>query len=232
LYKTIGILGGMGPFATLDVFQKIVLNTPAQTDQDHLPIIIYNNPKIPPRIYNANSTFSNPLPELIQSARMLEQAGADFIIMPCHTAHIWIDKIKEAITIPFYSLVENTVQATLSEYGNCDNKTILLLATKSTIHAQLYQQAFAHSSFELIIPTEQEQQIIDAAIQSVKGGTIQLNREISELNQLINVYYKNGVAMLVGCCTEIPLMFPYLQTEMELIDPTLMLAKMAINQMI
>lgn len=228
MFKTIGILGGMGPLATADLFQKIIINTPAETDQDHLKIIIYNNPKIPPRVLNVNEPDDSPLPELIKSAVMLQQAGADFIIMPCHTAHIWFTQIENAISIPFYSLVENTVQAVTQQYQNIANKKILLFATETTVSSCLYQKSFRNTSFQMIVPTFQEQKIIDQAIKYVKGG--KLNHPlIDDLNQIINAYNQEGVSLLLGCCTEIPLMFPYFHTKMELIDPTLLLAQMTIN---
>jgi aspartate racemase len=226
--KKIGILGGMGPFATLDLLQKIVINTPAQTDQEHLPIIIYNNPQIPPRLIDAQKP--NPLPELIKTAVTLEQAGADFIVMPCHTAHNWINQLRNEVTIPFYSIIENTVQEVAEEFETKKNKQILLLATKTTIQAQLYQEAFKNSSFEIIIPNETEQKLVDAAITNVKGGQQANNQSIGMLNQMINAYSNKNIKMLLGCCTEVPLMFPYLKTEMELIDPTLKLAIMAIKK--
>ncbi|WJV29945.1 amino acid racemase [Rossellomorea sp. AcN35-11] len=101
--KTIGILGGMGPAATVDLFQKIVANTEASRDQEHIKILIYNNPKIPPRML-VPKEGQDPVPEIIRSARLIEQAGADFIIMPCHTAHIWYDHIQRATTVPFLQL--------------------------------------------------------------------------------------------------------------------------------
>ncbi|MBT2618649.1 aspartate/glutamate racemase family protein [Bacillus sp. ISL-78] len=231
MQKTIGILGGMGPYATLDLFHKIILNTPAQIDQDHLQIIIYNNPKIPPRIQDVNQSSTSPLPELIKSAITLEQAGADFIIMPCHTAHIWINEVKKAINIPFYSMIKNTVQATIREYESLVKKKILLLATETTINTRLYQSAFENSPFETIIPDEKEQEVVDNAIKNVKGGKLKNNQYIYELNQIINHYNEKGISMLIGCCTEVPLMFPYFNRVMKMIDPTLMLAIMAIKKM-
>lgn len=225
--KTIGILGGMGPAATIDLFQKIVLNTPAQTDQEHLQIFIYNNPKIPPREQISNDLSKTPLPELIKSAIILEQAGADFIIMACNTAHIWIDELRKSVKIPFYSMIENTVQAILEE-GKPQYKNILLLATKTTINSQLYQAAFLNSNFNIVIPSNDEQVVIDKAIKDVKAGQIATNYYYNELNQILELYKAKGISALIGGCTEIPLMFSYLRTEMELVDPTLLLAKMAI----
>ncbi|WP_071395127.1 cysteate racemase [Bacillus tuaregi] len=230
--NTIGILGGMGPYATIDLFEKIVKHTPAQKDQEHLQILIYNNPKIPPRVEAENHSFHSPLAELIKSARLLEHAGADFIIMPCHTAHIWIQEIRKAITIPFYSLIENTVEATKRQYENESRQRILLLATSTTIQAGLYQEAFkaSTSTFDIIVPQQGEQRVVDRAIMDVKAGKLENSLSIQELDKIIHFYYSNGASFVLGGCTEVPLMFPYFETNMSLIDPTLMLAIMAIQK--
>lgn len=227
--KTIGILGGMGPAATIDLFQKIVLNTQAQTDQDHPRIIIYNNPKIPPRTLPFDRSFQSPLPGLIKSALKLEKAGADFIIMPCHTAHIWYSEIKKTISIPFYSMIENTVQ-TIIEQKSLGSKKILLFASETTINSRIYQNSFENSSFKLVIPQTGEQKVVDKAIKNVKAGKTTTNRYIHELNQILSVYREKGISKLLGGCTEISLIFPYFNLDMEKIDPTLMLAKLSIKK--
>ncbi|WP_254871138.1 aspartate/glutamate racemase family protein [Bacillus sp. Marseille-Q1617] len=174
--KTIGILGGMGPAATLDLFHKIIVNTPVQTEQEHHRIIIYNNPKIPPRTQQ-----SDPLPGLIKSAISLEKAGADFLIMPCNAANIWLEQIKAAIQIPFHSIIDTTVESILSEEDPA-HKKILLLATETTINHGLYQKAFHNSPSEILTPLKEEQTIIDNAINDVKLGRISSNQYIKDLN--------------------------------------------------
>jgi len=226
--KTIGILGGMGPLATIDLFQKIVINTPASTDQDHLRILIYNNPKIPPRTNYLDVSINSPLTELRKSAILLENAGADFIIMPCHTAHLWYEDIKKSLCIPFYSMIENTVQKLIiqKEYSN---RQILLLATETTIQNKLYQNAFSNSS-KIIIPNQEEQSVVNKIIKSIKSLKIDSNQYIEELNIILSEYKKKGINVILGGCTEIPLVFPYLSNDIEKIDPTLMLALMAISK--
>jgi aspartate racemase len=222
--KTIGILGGMGPAATLDLFHKIILNTPVQTEQEHHRIIIYNNPKIPPR-----TQHSYPLPELIKSAILLEKAGADFIIMPCNTAHIWLEQIKVTINKPFYSIIETTVESLLLEKDST-NKKILLFATETTINYALYQKAFNNTPYEIITPIKEEQTIIDSAIKDVKLGKISSNPYLKDLNRILKVYKEIGISVLIGGCTEIPLLFHLLKVDMKMVDPTLLLAKLAVQK--
>lgn len=225
--KIVGILGGMGPLATIDLFQKIVLNTPASTDQEHLQILIYNNPKIPPRTNFLDVLAENPLIELKRSAIVLEKAGADFIIMPCHTAHLWYEEIKKVINIPFYSMIENTVKATIIQKGYT-HKQILLLATETTIKNKLYQNAFGNSS-KIVIPNQEEQSVVNNIIKSIKSAKIGSNQYIEELNIILLKYKKKEISAILGGCTEIPLIFPYLSDDIEKIDPTLMLALLAIS---
>ena len=107
---TIGILGGMGPEATNLLCQEIVNLTPAQKDQEHIPFIVINNPQIPDRtqalLYNGES----PIPSMLKSAKTIESAGADFIILPCNTAHNFIPNIQSKINIPFINMIEETAK--------------------------------------------------------------------------------------------------------------------------
>lgn len=231
--KTIGILGGLGPAATIDLFQKIVANTKASVDQDHLRIIIYNNPKIPPRkLYTDQIKTDSLIQELITSAKLLENAGADFIVMPCHTAHIWFEQITKTINIPFYSLIENTVEAVIEENEQFTNsqKKILLLSTSTTASSKLYQNGFKNTSINLIIPKIEEQKIIDKLILNIKSDTFATSEDLTALNQLLIDYKSIGVSSILGGCTEIPLIFQYININLEMIDPTLLLALACIKK--
>lgn len=226
--KSIGIVGGMGPYATIDLFQKIVENTPAKTDQEHLRILIYNNPKIQPRSHVSEPNLVSPLPELIQSCLLLEQAGADFLIMPCHTAHIWYQDLKKEVSIPFISIIDNTVK-TLLDQNRFYNCKMILFASETTIKNRLYQQAFANCPIELIIPVPEEQQVVDAVIRNVKAGKLTTNPYLIHLDRIIEAYQEKGVDVFLAGCTEIPLITPYLKVKPIFIDTTLMLATTAIR---
>lgn len=225
--KTIGILGGMGPLATVDLFNKIVGNTPAKKDQDHHLIVIYNNPQVPPRVHPFDKGEKSPLQELIRSTRVLESAGADFIIIPCNAAHIWLDELKKSVNVPFHSMIDNTVQHLLKHKVSGIDKA-LLLATETTIRARLYQNAFINSSYKIVVPQADEQRLVHRAIEEVKAGKIKTNGYINDLNQLVQKYQTKGISIVIGGCTEIPPLFPYIDTSIKMIDPTLLLAQMAI----
>lgn len=224
--KLIGILGGMGPMATVDLFQKIVKMTPASTDQEHHRILIYNNPKIPSRMAAGLGKGESPLPALIQSALCLEQAGADFLIMPCHTAHIWFEEIQAKIRIPILSLIETTANYVEKHVPYLSGK-ILLLGSQATLEHGLYQRAFQSRGLELHIPSQNEQYMIEAIIQQVKASSLDPSF-LTPLNNLLHHYYEKGIIALLGGCTEIPLLFPQLHSTMKMLDPTIMLAERAI----
>ena len=112
--KTVGILGGMGPEATIDLFARIVKHTHAKKDDDHLRIIIDNNPKMPSRQDAILKGGESPVPAMRETARNLERAGADFIIIGANTPHYFYDEIKDAVRIPFLHIIEEAVKANIN----------------------------------------------------------------------------------------------------------------------
>jgi len=104
--KVVGILGGLGPEATLRLFQVILEKTPASSDQDHLHLIIDNNPKIPERLPAILGTGPDPVPMMVASGQALERAGADFIIIPCVSAHYFLPELSRRLSLPIISMLD------------------------------------------------------------------------------------------------------------------------------
>lgn len=223
----VGVLGGMGPMATVDLFKKIVENTPAHCDQEHLRIIIDNHPQIPPRVEAILHGGASPLPYLIESAQLLEKAGATFIVIPCNTAHYWYEQIQAAVHIPIYHIIDNAAAYIQTHYAITRT---MLLATIATVQTGLYQKSFAAKGMALSVPTPAEQQIVDAALDDVKAGYIGNNHYLPTLRQIMDQYATQGIHAFIGGCTEIPLLFPYLNGNYEKFDPTLMLARIAVEK--
>ena len=148
--KVIGILGGMGPLATADLFQKITLHTVAACDQAHPRVCIDSNTDIADRTAALLHGGEDPVPEMIKSAKRLESIGADFLIMPCNTAHNYYEQVCEAVTIPVLHMIALTRDA-LKERGV---KCAGLLATDGTVQTGIYQRTFAGSGVDLLTPDD------------------------------------------------------------------------------
>jgi aspartate racemase len=200
--KIIGIIGGMGPEATVDVFSKIVAATPSRKDQDHLRVIIDNNPKVPSRFTFIMGDGEDPLPLLLEMAAKLERYGADFLVIPCNAAHHFYDQIRERVGIPVLHIAEETRHHL--ESMNPIPGRAGLMASGSTVKSGVYQKAFQGSGIQLVLPESKDQGIISEAIysfkQRVRGRRIK--RELMEVAQ--SLANAGAEAIILGC-TELPL---------------------------
>jgi aspartate racemase len=225
--KIIGILGGMGPEATIDLFQKIVQLTPAKQDQEHLRIIIDNNPKIPDRTKSILYGNENPLPELIKTAQTLEKAGVDFIIIPCNTAHYYYHEIQKMVNIPILNMIQETALYIHHTFPFLKNVT--LFATKGTYQAGLYQTYLNALGIKILIPKEEEQHQLMEIIYRIKAGW-DLNLLKREIIEIARLQIRKGAQGVISGCTEIPLVLKDGNLEIPIIDPTFILAQKAIDK--
>ncbi len=225
--KIIGILGGMGPEATVDLFYKIIKFTPAEKDQDHLRIIIDNNPKIPDRTAAILGKGEDPLPALQESARNLEKAGADFIIIPCNTAHYYISQIQESVNIPILNMIEETAKETQKRIPQI--KKVGLLASKGIYKTEIYHQHFKKYNIEVISPEEKDKEEVMKVIYAVKAGNSSEKIKKNILKIVQKLIDKEAGAIIAGC-TEIPLILKKGDISVPIIDPTQVLAKIAIRK--
>jgi aspartate racemase len=229
--KTIGILGGMGPEATIDLFTKIVKGTKVKKDQDHLRILIDNNPKISDRTLAIQGKGPSPLPQLLQSAKLLQKAGADFIIIPCVTAHYYYDSLQRKIKIPILHMVEETVKHIKKKFKGV--RKIGLIATTGTIQTGLFQKALSLIGIDVILlnPYVQRHWVMEA-IYGKKGikaiGPSESSRYlIVEVSQRL---IRQGARAIIAGCTEIPLVLKDGDLPVPVIDPISILAQAAIKE--
>lgn len=225
--KIIGILGGMGPEATIDLFYKIIKFSPAKKDQDHLRIIIDNNPKIPDRTAAILGKGEDPLPALKATAQNLEKAGAHFIIIPCNTAHYFLSSIQESVNLPILNMIEETAQETKKRIPQI--KKVGLLASIGVYKSELYHQHFKKFNIEVISPEEKDKQEVMKLIHAIKAGNLswKIKKKILKITQ--KLIDKEAEAIIAGC-TEIPLILKEGDTSLPLIDPTQVLAKIAVQK--
>ncbi len=225
--KIIGILGGMGPEATIDLFYKIIKSTPAEKDQDHLRIIIDNNPKIPDRTAAILGKGEDPLPALQKSAQNLEKTGAGFIIISCNTAHYFLPLIQESVKIPILNMIEETAKEIQKRISPIQK--VGLLASIGIYKTEIYHQQFKKFNIEVISPEEKDKEEVMKTIYAVKAGNLseEIKKNILTIAQRL---VDKGAEAIIAGCTEIPLILKEGDLSVPLIDPTQILAKVAVQK--
>ena len=224
--KSIGILGGMGPLATADLFRKIVLLTDAARDNDHIRIYIDDNASIPDRTAAILSGGADPLPAMTDSLRKLEACGADCIIMPCNTAHYFLPRLQTLTAVPFLSMLEATARACAARFPG---GTAAVLATKGTLSAGLYQAALEQAGAPFLIPHDAEQDALMRVIyDGVKAGKGP-EAYRADMEAVAEALTARGADYFILGCTELPLAADAAGLHVPAVDPTEELAKAAIR---
>ncbi|GAK55738.1 aspartate racemase subfamily protein [Candidatus Vecturithrix granuli] len=226
--KFVGVLGGMGPDATVTMFQNILRATPAHSDQEHLRLLVYNNPKIPDRTAAICAGGPDPLPALIESARLLERAGVDLIVIPCVTAHYFYDGIQAAITVPVLHIVQETLKFASSQHP--DSKKLGLLSTMGTMQTGLFPRFADEWGATVIVPPEEMiQNLVMRAIYRIKAGEF-TGEPSALLQQAATHLIQAGAQAIIAGCTEIPLALRPDDVSVPFLDPMKILAQAVVAQ--
>ena len=199
---TVGVMGGMGPEATAHFFSELVRRTEAAADQDHIRVLIDNNPSIPNRHKAIRGETPSVGPELADMAKGLEKAGADFIVMVCNTAHAFRKDIEAALTIPFVSLIDETVTAIACDYP--DARKIGIMAADGCLEARLYQDALVAKGLEPLVWDDADLARFMTVVFEVKAGLTGPNQQEGMI-ALARALEAQGADLLISGCTEIPL---------------------------
>ena len=225
----IGVVGGVGPLATVDFMEKVVKLTEARRDQDHIKMIVEQNPQIPDRTEHLLHQGTDPTIALFATCKKLEAAEADLIAIPCNTAHAFVERMQSHLRIPVLDMLDETMAQVASRYGG---RQVGLLATSGTVESGVYAAAAKRAGVEIMLPDAAHQALVMESIygaSGVKAGFTE-GRCRDELRIAINHLAQRGAAVILLGCTELPLLFP--QTEsfeaaghaVALLDPTLLLA--------
>lgn len=222
--KTIGIIGGMGPLATVHLFERIVLRTKAEKDQDHIRVLVDSNTNIPDRTKAITGNGESPVKELAASAKILENSGADFLIMPCNTAHYFIDDIKKHVEIPFINMPDETAKYTYDKYGQ--DAVVGIMATDGTIKSKIYENYYSKLGIRTVTPLKTQEKIMEFIYDVIKkgnynSGTKLLFECVDELKEL------GATSFLLGC-TELSSAQYLYKIEGNFINPMEILAEKAI----
>jgi len=220
----LGVLGGMGPLATLDFQHRLLEAVPAQSDQQQLPSVVWNVPQVADRQKALAGTGPSPLPQLLHGIEKLNQAGASHIAIPCNTAHHWYDALSAASDAPILHIVDATL-AVLSQQQERPQR-VGVIATHGTLAAGWYQQKLAALGITAITPQEDElAQWFVPGCYAVKRGALREGGE--QLSQQAQALFDRGAQYVILACTEVPVALqtvnaPFLHLTL---DPAKALAK-------
>ncbi len=228
--RTVGILGGMGPAATVDLFHRIVQATPAHRDQDHLPILIVNDPSVPDRSQAILHGGPDPVPRMVEGLQRLARMGADFAVIPCNTAHHYLPQLRAAVAIPILDMIQETVAALARAHPQV--RQVGILATQGTLSVGLYQQALEAAGRVPLVPEPAAIRELMEAIYGPEGikarGVTPPAR--ARLQAVGRALQARGAQALILGCTEIPLALGPGDLPVPLIASNQALAEAAVRE--
>lgn len=226
-FKKIGILGGMGPEASANFYYKIIQYCQkkyhAVQDIDFPPIIIYSLP-----LYGFDESGivdkKLVLKQLFHGIETLEQAGGDFIVIPCNTVHCFIDELRMKSSIPIISIMEETIKKIIK-----DNHNIVgLLGSETTLKLQLYQELLDKNNISFVSPSEEDNSFITKLILEIMSGKVAKKAKIDVLSIIKKMELQSANAVILGC-TEIPLVITQKDVNITVYDTLQILAESAVD---
>ena len=221
--KTIGILGGMGPLATCDLYKKIIELTPAKRDQDHLHLVIDSYAQIEDRTEFILGKGADPLPKLITSARLLKNAGCEAILIACNTAHFFAPEIEKQTGVKIIHIAKTAVEALKAAYPGAKN--IAVIATSGTKKARVYDEILEREGLTSVeFSPAQQEALMSCIYEGVKAGKTE--EFAPKFNETIAGIKADAY---IAACTEIPMFLPYLDKPYKFIDATMELARAAVK---
>ena len=232
----LGLIGGLGPAATVDLFDKIVKATPAKNDQEHFKLVIEENPQIPDRTACLLEEGTDPTLAMYNCAKRLQNDGCDAILIPCNTAHAFLPRLLRGLTVPFIDMQETMLNKIKDEFG--ENARIGLMATTGTIRTGIYSQKAQKMGLKIFTPQPQYQERVMAAIYGPKGAKAGYTDGVcyedlyAAAEHLVSEYDCN---VLILGCTELPLIFHECNDfacagkTVAIVDPTATLARKAVE---
>jgi len=226
--KAAGIIGGMGPEATVDLMHRVIRSTPARDDVDHVRMIVDNNPQVPSRIKALiEGTGESPVLCLREMATKLESHGADFLAMPCNTAHAYYDDIASVVSIPMLHMIRLTaaaVAASLEGKGNAG-----ILASDAVINSSLYEGEFRNVGVSVLYPRRTPQDDLMDAIKEIKTGETSAPQRAA-LRAAAKDLIDRGASALVVACTELSVVADILNGFDRVFDASQVLAEAIVSE--
>jgi aspartate racemase len=227
--KILGVLGGMGPLASAHFMARLTLLTPAARDQDHIPAVLWSDPRVPDRTLARTAGGDDPLPWLLRGIAGLRHAGCGAIAIPCNTAHGWYEEMRAAAGCPILHIVDAAAED-LRRAG-IGTGTIGVMGTAGTLAMRLYQDRLGRLGWDCLVPDEAEiRRLVSPAIAAVKANRVA--EAYAPLAEVVHSLADRGARAVVLGCTEIPLGIqagPWQTLGVPLIDTIDALARAAIG---
>lgn len=220
--RTIGILGGMGPAATVDLMGRIIAATPALGDAGHLRLLVDCDPSVPDRNRAIAGQGPSPSPALVRMAQGLERLGADLLAIACNSAHAWAGEIRAATNIPLISMIDATVAAIPTGI-----RRVGLLAADACLGAELYQTPLAAAGFEVL--TSDRQDAFMALVYDVKAGDTGTEARAG-MAAIAQGLVARGAELIIAGCTEVPLLLDPDACPVPVVDSTEALVRQLVHE--
>ena len=210
--QAVGVIGGVGPMATVYYMQRVIEMTKAGCDQEHINMLVFNDCDIPDRTaFITEKSPDNPLPVMVEDAKRLEAAGCEFVVIPCNTAHYFYDELEQAVEIPVVNIVEETIRYAKARVQ--DLSCVGIMATTGTIVTGTYQKYAERAGLSFAVPDEDEQDLLMQIIyDGVKAGK-PVPR--ADFDRVANHLRAKGAQCLILGCTELSV----LKRDLSINDP-------------
>lgn len=226
--KTAGIIGGLGPDATVEFMRRIIRSTPSRDDSDHVHMLVDNDPRVPSRIEHLiEERGESPGPYLADMGRRLELAGADFLAMPCNTAHHYYQDIVDAVSIPVLNMIEISIGRLLSNERGIQRAGVL--ASPAVYRTRAMEPGLAAAGIKSIHPSDEQQQEILEVIKAVKRWGPE-NVQSRGCEAAIRAMHQNGAEAILIACTELSLLDLGRTAEMPVLDTLEVLAETVVER--
>jgi aspartate racemase len=223
--RMIGVLGGMGPLATVDFLHKVIASTPASCDQQHVPMIVHQVPQIPDRSTAILAGTDEPLAPMLAGMQRLARAGAEVVAIPCNTAHYWYESLTRLQPLPILHIAEATRQEL--QHAGVTSGRIAVLATRGTHRAGIYSSRLS-GQFQQLAIDESVQTLVDQAIAAVKAGASDAGARTA--GEAAERLLASGAERLILGCTELPVALRDHAQWDRCIDTTLALARACVRE--
>lgn len=222
--RLVGVLGGMGPAATVDFYGKLLQETPAKRDQEHLPVMIWADPRVPDRTEGLMGSGEDPTPWLRKGISALVAVGCDLLAVPCNTAHAYLPALAREAGVQLVNIVEVTADA-ISTQGV---GAVGLLATTGTLRSRLYADALQRRGIVAVEPSAESQTQVMSVIHAVKSGDVG-PAQAHILWGICESLSSQGAECMVAACTELLLALDHALGDVPVIDPARVLARSVVE---